>query len=693
MTPIRAITSDVVHLGRAVPSQINWTGASDTSWSTAADWTVAGGATQRVPLPGDTPTFNNPALARTVNLNGSQTVGSLWFNSSNSYSIAPGSGGALALSNTAVIWIDAGLHTITAPLSLGGSLTVDAEPGGNVAPASIGLTISGQVSGNSALIKTGAGILFLNNTNNLYTGNTSVTGGTLSAAAPGSLGTSGTVTINNATLDFNGAGTFARPISLTGAASNVIQADAGAIVSGPIVGPGGLTKTGNGTLILNNPANSFNGANVAVGTLQIGAATAVSGTSAVASGATLDLNGFSPVLPSIFGVGTVTNNKASTTVNLTSALGVSATYAAAIQDGLGKVALSVSAGSTLTLTSPNNSFSAGTTVSGGTLSVSADGNLGAGNGGLLLSDGVLQGAAACTLNSGRNITLSGNTGFDVLAGQTLAVAGPVSGAGSLTKTNSGRLLLSGAANSFSGNVTIGAGTLAVAADGSLGNSGGTVTINAGTLEFTSDTTTARTVNLVSSQSYLQVDSGTVVHNGLIAGPGGLVKIGPGTLSVTNTDNSYSGQTSVAAGTLLVNDPTGLALGSGAAAVQVFSGAQLAGTGTVSLPVTCSGGTVAPGFGTTIGTLYLQQGLALNNGSGVTFKLSNQLSMFGTPLGDAIDFEPALTGNPFGPIGGLQASFSNTIAFTGTPVPITTAAYTLFDHYHTTNGNPPRAPET
>ena len=94
------------------------------------------------------------------------------------------------------------------------------------------------------------------------------------------------------------------------------------------------------------------------------------------AGPSLDLNGFSPALANVSGGGAVTNSKLSTTSTLSAAyVGAAASYAAAIQDGAGKVAMNVPGGGTLTLSNTANTYSGGTTVSG-TLSVSADGNLG-----------------------------------------------------------------------------------------------------------------------------------------------------------------------------------------------------------------------------------------------------------------------------------------------------------------------------
>ena len=246
----------IVNMKRSVPSENDWTGAANGSWNTASNWSLSHSAGSS-----ETAGFVTSALAGTVSLNHNQSAGSLWFDSSSPYTIASGSGSyTLTLNNTASIWIDAGLHTISAPLALGGSLTVDAEPAGNVPATSVGVLISGQISGAGGTIaKMGPGILYLGNTGNTYGGGTSITGGTLSAAAAGCIPSSGAVTISNATLDFSsGGGTLSRGISLSGSGANTIQVDAGVVtLSGAISGSGGLTTTGNGTLAISNSANSY----------------------------------------------------------------------------------------------------------------------------------------------------------------------------------------------------------------------------------------------------------------------------------------------------------------------------------------------------------------------------------------------------------------------------------------------------
>ena len=663
--------SDLVNIYVSVPSQINWTSSSG-SWGTSGNWTVPGGSTHRVPLSSDTPSFNT--AGGTVTLNGSQTVGSLWFNSTNSYTIAPGSG-VLSLSNTgnAYIWVDAGSHTIAAPLSISGSLTVDTEPA-----ASTVLTVSGQISGNSAVIKLGPGMLYLSNTNNTYNGNTSISGGTLVAAGGGSLGASGSVTISNATLDFSGPGTFSRNISLSGSGANTIQADAGIMtLSGTISGSGGLSKTGIGTLAVSNSGNSFSGGtNVLAGTLQLKAAKALSSTSAVTvySGASLDLNGLSPTLANIFGGGGVTNGNAATSTLSAAYVSGAASYAAAIQ---GKIAVNVPAGGTLTLANSGNSYSGGTSLNGGRLSISSDGNLGAVPGSpasnLSLTGGTLQAIGSFAVNANRNVSIASNPIFDVAAGQSLAVGGVVAGNGGLTKRNNGMLVLQGA-NTYQGGTMINAGIVSVANDAALGDASGTVTINNGALEMQGDAASTRPIVVNSvSNSVVQVDSGTFTVAGAVSGSGVLSLQGKGTLSLTNPSNNYSGGTHVNGGTLLVNDPTGNLLGTGAVYIN---GGQVSGTGMISQQVNLSGGNLAPGTSSAIGTLSLSGGLQITGGS-LTFKLQKNSTNC-----DALDFSSGTAGVSF------VGSDTATVNLTGDPLPSTGNPYVLItgDYSYEGGGN-------
>jgi autotransporter-associated beta strand protein len=256
-------------------------------------------------------------------------------------------------------------------------------------------------------------------------------------------------------------------------------------------------------------------------------------------------------------------------------------------------------------------------------------------------------AIAAVLAGGNSLT---KTGAGTL---TLSADNAYSGG---TFVNAGILALAGANN---GNSRVGAGTLTInlggtvvaGADNPLGWGGGgtpSLIVNGGTVDagpyyfqfkgltMTGGTLTRSAVGWISYSDvtinasaagsiiaggdfWLRFDtsgntSGTrvfTVADGLAAadltvssrlvnpggGAAGVRKDGPGTLVLAAT-NTYSGATTVSAGTLLVNGSLGTNT------VAVASGATLGGTGTVGGVVTVqNGGTLAPGAGG-IGTLTL-----------------------------------------------------------------------------------------
>src|SRR5205085_540046 len=108
-------------------------------------------------------------------LDGNKTVGSLTFNNSNaSYTVAQGGAGdTLTFDNStsqAVLNTVNGSHVISAPVTLNSNLAV------TVSNAADTLTMSGQVNGASALIKSGSGTLVLSASNS-YSGGTTLNGG------------------------------------------------------------------------------------------------------------------------------------------------------------------------------------------------------------------------------------------------------------------------------------------------------------------------------------------------------------------------------------------------------------------------------------------------------------------------------------------------------------------------------------
>jgi fibronectin-binding autotransporter adhesin len=193
--------------------------------------------------------------------------------------------------------------------------------------------------------------------------------------------------------------------------------------------------------------------------------------------------------------------------------------------------------------SGTNTYTGGTSVTGGTLQVASDANLGDASGGLTLDGGTLRNTGAFT--SARAVTLGTNGGtFDTQANLTLS--GTIGGAGALTKTSSGTLTLTGV-NTYGGGTSINGGTVAVSSDANLGNANGPLSFNSGTLQNTASFGSARAVTLNAGGGTFQT-TGDLTLTGAIGGAGALTKTDAGTLLLT-ANNTYTGGTTIAAGAL------------------------------------------------------------------------------------------------------------------------------------------------
>ena len=397
------------------------------------------------------------------------------------------------------------------------------------------LTYGGIMAGSGTLTKVDSGTLTLSGVNT-YSGSTTISAGTISigtdsglGSAPGSV-TAGHLTLNGGTLHSSADFTLNsnRGIAL-GTSHGTINVDGSRTLTygGIIAGSNNLTKSGDGTLLLSG-VNTYSGdTSISDGTLQTTGILADTTDVSVSSGAIYDVDA-SDTINSLEGAGNV---ELANAITLTTGDTGNNTISGVIS-GAGNLAKAGSG--TLTL-SGINTYSGTTTISTGALTVSG-----------LLGSGTH--SADIINNSTLNYTSSSN--------QTLS--GIISGTGLLTQNGSGTLTLSDL-NTYTGTTTINSGTISISLDTGLGAAPGSataghLTLNGGTLQSTADFTldANRGVTLGSSHGTFNVDTGTTLTvAGIIAGSNDLIKLGDGTLILSGV-NTYSGDTTISAGTLNIS---------------------------------------------------------------------------------------------------------------------------------------------
>lgn len=262
--------------------------------------------------------------------------------------------------------------------------------------------------------------------------------------------------------------------------------------------------------------------------------------------------------------------------------------------------------------------------------------------------------------------------------------------GTLTKSGTGTLTLS-AANAFTGNTTVSAGTLDLdnsraLQDSTLTTAGITfdqlVTTNAFTFGGLSGSSNIGLQNNAGTPAAVALSVGNnnsnTSYSGTLSDAGSFSKIGSGSQTLTGP-NTYGGGTTVYGGTLFINNSTGSGTGSGAVGVTGTSStalATLSGNGTISGAVTVNAfGVVAPGATSsdTAGNLTLSSSLTMaSTSASLSFNLgtSHASSLLtinsGTFDGNAINFNDTTGGS------GLSTGLYELIASSNDMSTITTS---------------------
>lgn len=124
-----------------------------------------------------------------------------------------------------------------------------------------------------------------------------------------------------------------------------------------------------------------------------------------------------------------------------------------------------------------NTYTGGTAINDGTISITTDANLGAAAGGLFFDGGTL--ATTADITTARDTILAAQGGsFATNAATKLSITSVIAGAGSLSKAGDGTLVLSGA-NTYTGGTVVEAGTLFI--DGDQSAATGLMTVNNGAI--------------------------------------------------------------------------------------------------------------------------------------------------------------------------------------------------------------------
>jgi autotransporter-associated beta strand protein len=342
---LSAALSFLFFVARVDAGSFSWNTNVNANWNDPASW-----GTNTIPnASGDSVFFGNVISApRNVSINSSNiTVGSLYFNAANAYTIRKGTGsGSLTLNNNGngvVIAVDAanlGAHVFAAnlPITLADNLTISNASGallsmlGNINVNTFGITgtaggnvtLGGIISGSGGLTYNGSGIWTLSGAST-YSGATIVNSGTVRAGAANAFSANSAFTVNGpGTLDLNNFSQIIAALSGNGTVTlgsgNLTVGNATSTTfSGNMSGSGTLIKQGAGRLTVtgslshggttvNAGAFVVNGSHTAAVTVNSGGR--LEGTGTITGG--LALNAGGALSAGDNGVGTLTLGGSST---------------------------------------------------------------------------------------------------------------------------------------------------------------------------------------------------------------------------------------------------------------------------------------------------------------------------------------------------------------------------------------------
>ncbi|HEX8913166.1 MAG TPA: autotransporter-associated beta strand repeat-containing protein, partial [Humisphaera sp.] len=545
-------------------------------------------------------------------------------------------------------------------LTLAGSSAGTGEFAGAIVDSALGT--AGQLA--TSVAKTGTGTWTLSGANT-YTGTTTAGGGNLvlnfaAATAPATatnlVAAASPLAFSGGTLTVNGSAATATSQIFASTALNLGGGSIGLVNNGPgtVVNLGAITRATGGSLDILQPTGALSATN-GVTTTTANNAAGILGGYATVGGTDWAVSGGSATNP-------VTAYSGYTT--LTASGGGTQTTTNFLQVGAQALTAAVTA----------NSLKITDTTTGAALDVGANNvTLNGAAGGLLYVPGA----------AGNSYTVSG-TGtvgagaanefvVSVAAGGTLSISAPIigAGAGGLTKTGPGTLVLSNAANAYTGPINVVGGVLSAAVANQnnpttetasiLGAAGArTITLNnGGTFQLTG----ANVLNPKAATKAFAIGSGggtfdiptaggqiTLDDGGQFAGTGPLTVTGAGVVFLDNQAFGFSGNVNVNGGTLRLARNSVLGTAPGRTLTVAGTGAVLdLNNAALILPLNVVlNGTGISNAGALIGTA------TVNLASGVT--LATDSSVGGTNT-------LTLSGGVSGP-GKLTKVGTNTVVLSG-----------------------------
>ena len=575
-----------------------WTNAtSNSAWSTTTNWS-GGLVADGVDAIADFSTLDI-AANRTLNLGASRSIGTLIFGdattASNNWALANGTGGP---------W------TLTLATSSGAPV---------IQVVNQTATITALLGGTQGFTKSGAGALTLNNASNTLSGGISLAAGTLNFTS-GSLGTNLVTFTANATLGWSAGNTqdVSTQVKVEDGVTAVLATGANSVIFGSSIQTGttgnvSITKTGAGTLTFTAVQSYTGTTRINGGRIVLGGNDRLAATSSLILGqgdgsGVLQLGDASAAsvqtLDSIAIAGSGTANAIVGGNAANSALTINNSAAVVFAGQLGGAAanennltLTKSGAAALTLSNAANSFTGDVSITGGALIITK----------------------STALSTGpKTISISGTVNAPTLrldgSGGDLSLAADHSIVTSNDNVNNPALLNVAGNNSIVGSISL--------TTGGFGGGNTRIKVNAGTLSLSgaiSPSASASgplTVIFDAASGTSGSSTGQLSDNGILVL--NVTKASAGVWSLSGT-NSYTGATTINAGTLRIDSIA--ALGSATSALLI--GSTTAGTleFTGSTASTLTRGITVNGAG----------GATISNTGGATLTLSGTQARGGRPL--------------------------------------------------------------